>query len=867
MSAAPVDLGTDNAPQPRRSPWAALHQALMPDYNGRATAYWWSIVLLGAAALVYAVVDVAALPLASQAQIAAGIVLAMLAGAFPVRIGRSKSSFAAGETFILLLLLMHGPAAATLAAASETFVGALRMSKRWTSRIASPAISALTMAIAGALLHALQAELQRRGATNDGLTVVAAMVLALVYFMANTMLVSAVPRLKRNEWPRLSDLTGVFGWVGIAFAASGAVAGLLFLTYVHSGLGVVVAVVPVMAMLLATLHYYNRQQEAQAAMLEAANRAAEREAEQAARHVRELEHSERRFHSAFTHASIGMALVAFDGRVLQVNQALRTLLGLDESAMLGRSFSEFVSVEDVDTLGSQLASVDERAIDSFAVELRCRHGEGHDVWVALHCSFFSEPGASAPCLILQVQDINARRHAENRLQHIAFHDSLTSLPNRSRFRDLLTQAIARAKLGPRYQFAVMFLDFDRFKLINDSMGHSIGDEFLVQVTGRLRENVRPTDVVARLGGDEFAILCADIASEDVAVQLAERLQLALRQPMQISGNEITTSASIGITFSAHSYSTPEGVLRDADLAMYKAKASGKARHALFDAALHTQVSDRVRLERELRHAVANGQLSIAYQPIFNLASGRLEGFEALARWPHPARGLVSPGLFIPLAEETGTIVAITDFMLERACGQLAQWKRKYPAFADLRVHVNISSNDLAHNALAERVSRALAGAGLRGQDLALELTENILMERIDGAVGQLERLRALGVGISVDDFGTGYSSLSCLSRLPIDSLKIDRSFVQDLRAKSKEAEIVRAVVSLAASLGKVVVAEGIETAVQLQLLRTIGCEFGQGYHLSHPLAPERAETLLEGLELRSARTPAASEQPRVALLH
>jgi diguanylate cyclase (GGDEF)-like protein/PAS domain S-box-containing protein len=844
-----------------------LHLALMPDYNVKAAAYWYTVVALGAAALVHTLSSVVTLSAAQIGQTALGIVITTFAGMFPVRIPRSKNSVASGEIFIFLMLLMLGPAAATLAAASEAGVATWRTSRRWSSRIASPAMAAIALTACGAAFQAVAEHVRAVPTLSEGLLVGAVMLMAAVYYVVNALLVAAVPHLKRNEpmlpWPLLRNQ----GWIGLAYVVSASIAGLLYLTSVQFGVSVLVAAAPVIALFLLTLHYYFGRQEADEEIRRARLEAAEREAGQAARHVRELEESERRFHSAFTHASIGMALVAFDGRVLQVNQALRTLLGADEAAIVGRPFNEYVCAEDVEALGQQLASVDERTIDSFAVELRCRHREGHEVWVALHCSFFSEPGSAVPCLILQAQDISARRHAEHRLQHIAFHDSLTSLPNRSRFHEFLSQAIARARLSERCQFAVMFLDFDRFKLINDSMGHSAGDEFLVQVTRRIRDNVRPSDVVARLGGDEFAILCHDIATEDAVVQLAERLQQALRVPLQIAGNEISTSASIGITFSAFGYSTPEEVLRDADIAMYQAKAGGKARHALFDSGLRLQVSDRVKLERDLRRAVAEGQLSAAYQPLFDLASGRIEAFEVLARWPHPGRGLVSPGAFIPLAEETGMILAITDAMLERACSQLAHWQRLSPAFADLRMQINISGNDLANNALVDRVRRALERAGLEGRHLTLELTENILMERLESGVEQLERLRALGVGISIDDFGTGYSSLSCLSRLPIDSLKIDRSFVQNLRVKSKEAEIVRAVVSLAGSLGKAVIAEGIETDAQLQMLRTIGCEVGQGYHLSHPLAPERAEALLAGLEVRGARTPSAARQPQLALLH
>ncbi len=855
------------APSAPASPWARLHQALMPDYNRKAAVYWWTMVVLGTASIIYAMQRVTALPTDAMLQVAVGTAIAMVAGAFPLKIPRSKNSFAAGETFIFLLLLMHGPAAACLASAGEAGVGVFRTSTRWTSRIASPTMAALSMLVAGTLFTTATGVLKASGLYNEGVALGSTMLFAVLYFVFNTLLVTLVVYLKRSQMIVWREWLASFGWVGIAYAGTASIAALLYLTFQQFGMGVLLAAAPIIAMLLTTLHFYFRQQETDDLSRKTRVEAAEREAAQAARHVHELQESERRFHSAFTHASIGMALVSFDGRVLQVNAALTRLLGMDDKQMIGHAFGEFVRAEDIQTLGAQIARVDERDIDSSAVELRCRHRDGKDVWVALHCSFFSEPGVAAPCLILQAQDISARREAEGRLQHIAFHDNLTSLPNRSRFHEHLAHAIERARLSPRYQFAVMFLDFDRFKLVNDSMGHGAGDELLVQVTRRLRENVRPTDVVARLGGDEFAILCSDIEREESAVQLAERLQHVLRQPLQIAGNDISTSASIGITFSDFGYHTPEEVLRDADIAMYKAKASGKARHALFDAGMHAKVSERVRLEGDLRRALAVGELSLAYQPLFNLVNGRLQGFEALARWRHPERGLISPALFIPVAEESGLMVPISDFMLDQSCRQLRRWQNKDAAFADLRMQINVSGNDLAHGAFVDRVQRAIAEAQIRPEHVTLELTENILMERLEGAVETLGRMRDLGIGISVDDFGTGYSSLSCLTTLPIDSLKIDRSFVQNLRAKSKESEIVRAIVSLGHSLGKSVIAEGIETPAQLAQLRTLGCEMGQGYHLSHPLAAERAEALLNGMESHVELGSTRVDQRAATLLH
>ncbi|HEU0201753.1 MAG TPA: EAL domain-containing protein [Burkholderiaceae bacterium] len=734
-------------PEQARPWWARLHGVLLPDYNRKAAGYWWMVVLLGLATLAYALQSVATQPPSMWLQMAVGVGVATLAGVFPVRIPRSKNSFAAGEIFIFLLLLLHGPAAATLASAGEAAVGSWRTSKRWSSRIASPAMAALAMFASGSLLQGLLDGLQRNALTGEGLLIVAAMVFALAYFVLNTLLVTAVPRLKRNERLQWADLFGVFGWVGIAYAGSAAVAALLYLTYLHSGAGVLMAVVPIIVMLLATLHYFFRHHEVREAARQANAAAAEREAEVAKREA----------------------------------------------------------------------------------ELAMRH--------------------------------------MRELQDIAFRDSLTGLPNRRRFLEHLQQAVHQAHADRQFQFAVMYFDFDRFKLINDSLGHSAGDEFLIEVSRRIQANLRPGDIIARLGGDEFAILAQELAHERYTITLAERLLLALQDPILVAGNEVTTSASIGITFSRVGYATPEEVLRDADIAMYRAKAAGKARYALFDAGLHEEIARRLRLESDLRRALEAAQIRVAYQPMFNLATGKLAGFEALARWQHPEFGDIGPDVFIPIAEESGLIVLLTDLVLQRALHQLKQWQLLDASLADLKMQVNVSAKDIAHPGFVGRITHAIVEARLQPEHVTLELTENILMNQIESALPMLNELRHLGIGLTVDDFGTGYSSLSHLSSLPIDSLKVDRSFVCALRAGTKESTVVRAIVHLGNSLDKSVVAEGIETPSQLAQLREMGCELGQGFHLSRPLAPEQVRGLLDCLVAQPSLYSGPAFFERSALLH
>jgi diguanylate cyclase (GGDEF)-like protein/PAS domain S-box-containing protein len=825
-----------------------LHAALMPDYNAGATVYWWLLVLLGAVLVLHAARQLAGLPLGLLLQVLFGCAVAMLAGLFPVRIPGSKNSFAAGEVFILLLLLVQGPPAAALAAAGEAFVGSARTSRRWTSRLVSPAAAAVSMTVVGSLLHGSIQRLHDGSAFGDAVVLLLAMACAIGHFFLNTLLITAVVHFKRKEALRLGPFLASFGWVGTTFAASAFIAGLLYLAFKSSGFGVMAGAVPIIVLLLVMLHYHFRQRESDDQAQTVRIEAAEREAQQAERHLRALRESEQRFHSAFSHAAIGMALVDAEGQMLQANAAMGKLLGCAEAQLAGRNFKAHVHAEDVELLTRIWRNLQQGDGQDTMMELRCQRADGTVVHVAMHSGFFSDRKASAPRLILQAQDITARREAETQLQHIAYHDSLTALANRIRFGTCLALAIERCRVDQRQRFAVMYLDFDRFKLINDTLGHSAGDRFLTLVAQRIRQQVRPVDTVGRLGGDEFAILVEQLEHDADVLPMAERLQRSLALPYNLDGTEVTSSASIGITFSSIGYTTPGDVLRDADIAMYRAKAAGRARIALFDASLRAQLAAQVNLERDLRRAMATpaaakAQLSLAFQPIYKLATGRIDSFEALVRWNHPELGPVPPATFVPIAEDSAQISTLTAWVLNTACTQLKAFQQLGMDAHRPRVHVNVSGTDMCRASFVQQVSAALLANGLEPRQLTLEITESTLMHRLDSALVVMGELRELGVGLSVDDFGTGYSSLSYLSTLPITSLKIDRSFVQRLQAgaaDSKDTEVVRAVITLGQALGKAVIAEGIETPEQLAQLRNLGCEFGQGYLLARPLTPEMA---------------------------
>jgi diguanylate cyclase (GGDEF)-like protein len=441
-------------------------------------------------------------------------------------------------------------------------------------------------------------------------------------------------------------------------------------------------------------------------------------------------------------------------------------------------------------------------------------------------------------------DITSRKRTEKQLLHDALHDALTDLANRALFMDRLERAIERGKRHKQYLFAVLFLDLDRFKLVNDSLGHIIGNQLLIAIARRLQLCTRLEDTVARLGGDEFVILLEGIESANEATQVAARIQTELAQPFNFSGHEMFASASIGIALSATGYEQPEAILRDADVAMYRAKALGKSRYEMFDTSMHAQAVTRLQLETDLRHAIERQEFELHYQPIVLLRNKELVGFEALVRWRHPQRGLVSPEAFIPVAEDTGLIVPLGWWVLQEACRQMHVWQQQFLVGPPLSMSVNLSGKQITQPDAVERVEQILQATGLPPSSLKLELTESLMMEHAEATITILQKLKALGIQLAIDDFGTGYSSLSYLYQFPIDTLKIDRSFVNRMDVELEKLELVRTIATLAWNLSMNVVAEGIETQQQLSHLKALGCEYGQGYFFSKPVDAIATEQLL-----------------------
>ena len=457
------------------------------------------------------------------------------------------------------------------------------------------------------------------------------------------------------------------------------------------------------------------------------------------------------------------------------------------------------------------------------------------------------------------REVAERKQVEQQLLHNAFHDGLTGLANRALFMDHLQLALGRAQRHETYRFAVLFLDLDRFKVINDSLGHMAGDQLLVEIARRLETVMRPGDTVSRLGGDEFAILLDDLRDVCEAEAVAGRLQRELAASCNLVGHEVFTTASIGIALSSADYHRPEDLLRDADTAMYRAKKLGKARYEVFEQSMHARAMDLLGLERDLRGAVERGELFLQYQPIVSLDTGALRGFEALVRWQHPERGLIPPAKFIPIAEETGLILPIGRWVLGEACRQMRQWQLLSPADGQLPINVNLSGKQFMQPDLLDQIQAVLRETGLDPRSLKLEITESVVMDNIETATDTLEQLRALGVELGIDDFGTGYSSLSYLQRFPVGTLKIDRSFISRITESDGTAEIIRTIMKLAQTLGMDVVAEGVETEQQRAQLRALECESGQGYYFSMPMDRDAAEAFFLKCFPPAGRLPQAGD--------
>ena len=575
-----------------------------------------------------------------------------------------------------------------------------------------------------------------------------------------------------------------------------------------------------------------------------------------------------------------IAVVDKDGSRLYNSPAYQKILGYSRDELANSSPMDQIHPDDRARVQS---AADKARITGTGerLEYRIRHKNGS--WRVLESTSNAIRGVNSEVegLVVVNRDITERKRAEEMLTHNAFHDGLTNLANRTLFLDRLGRALAISKRHAEFKFAVLFIDIDGFKVFNDSLGHVAGDALLIQIAGRLLECLRRVDTIsrqwqsgetdsvigdntlARPGGDEFAVLAEELRNPSDAIRVAERIQEKLSLPFEVEGQKIVITASIGIAFSNNPTALAEDVLRDSEIAMYRAKHSGKARCEVFDNAMHTGALKRLQLETDMRRGLELGEFLVYYQPIVSLQNGRIVGFEALTRWQSPT-GMVMPNDFIPVANETGIILSINRELLIEACRQLLHWQQLFPSDPPLSLSVNISPKEFAQADLASQFGRLLQEGGVDPKWVNLEITETSAMADAERSAGMLAQLKALGVGLDIDDFGTGYSSLSRLQRLPVDTLKIDRAFVSRVDSDQDTYEIVRIIVMLAHNLGLTVVAEGVETLAQLDLIRKVGCERAQGYLFSRPVDHHTILKLLEanrstsaGFQFKAAKTASA----------
>ncbi len=750
-----------------------------------------------------------------------------------VRAPFGKRDIPVVDAFIFLALFLFDGEPAALLAGAVTLCLSLRVTKSASLVLLKTALALITTFLVVWTLRLNMGTIAGFAQGGYSLALVNAVCLAIIVYAVVQASVVALGEAYKINQPVWRTWGANFLW-SLATGAVSLLMGLVVARLVGiAGFGNFIAVAAALAIFYFGYRAYRTNPELCPAPEKALRRQASSSVESA-----------ERFRSAFDYSAIGMALVSSEGRWLQVNHSLCALLGYTESELLA---TDFLKVTHPDDLGAALANIRQLLkgqIPTYQMEKRYIHKSGHEVWVTWSVSLVREQHSNSVHLIFQIQDITNRKLAEQQLHHDAFHDALTGLPNRALFMDHLKLAIARSQRHSDQMFAVLYLDLDRFKIINDSLGHMIGDNLLIGIARRLEECLRPGDTVARLGGDEFTVLIEDINSEGEAITVAERIHKELAVPFNLSGREVFTTISIGIATSATVYERAEEILRDADTAMYRAKSLGKSRHEIFDKAMHARALNILQLETDLRRAVERQEFFLQYQPIVDLDGFKLRGFEALVRWRHPERGFISPIDFIPVAEETGMIAPIGEWVLREACTQMQRWQAIFPSDPPLSISVNLSGRQFTQNDLIQKVADILSETKILPNSLKLEITESVVMENIEMATGMLKELRALGVQLSIDDFGTCYSSLSYLHRFPIDTLKIDRSFVTDMSENNENTEIVRTIVMLAQNLGMDVVAEGVETNEQLALLRKLGCEYGQGYFFSKPVHTDGAEKII-----------------------
>lgn len=759
-----------------------------------------------------------------------------------IKIPKFESRIAVSDTFIFFALLYYGGEIAVILAAFEALFSSWRFCKKKITvffNVATMAMATSAVVETLKLLH-LYTEKQLRGeGENLDNFVIILSVMVVVQFLVNTPLAAIYGALRSGK-PLWETWETKYLWVFITYFIGAGSAGVLVQLTNYVGFGAVLATLPIVFFIYLTYRTYLKNVE----MADAQTKQAEQYAAMLEDQSSALRESEERFRSAFDYAPIGIALVSPEGKWLKVNRALVEIFGYTEDELLEKDFQSMLFAEDLSHTSLKIYELLAGKMQNHQMEQRYRHKDGQTVWAAWSVSTASENNNEPPNLIFQIQDITDKKFAEEKLQYEATHDALTNLPNRAKFMARLDQALARMKKDSEHQASILFIDLDRFKIINDSLGHLAGDQLLFEIAGRLRECLRPEDLVARLGGDEFTILVEGKCDPHEVVKIAERIQEKFAAPFDLDGHEIYSSASIGILHSSARHLSAEDMMRDADTAMYQAKRHGKACHEVFSESMHEAVKESLKLETDLRRAVERDEFTVFYQPIYSLMSGEIQGFEALARWEHETQGFIPPDKFIPLAEEIGLIETLGEQVLRKACEEGAKLEKNFPAEAPFMLSVNLSCKQFAQASLVKRIKKILEETKFAPEKLKIEITESVFIEHRERAVEMLNQLREIGVEINIDDFGTGYSNLSYLMQLPISTLKIDRSFINPLEFAGRNLEIVQTILTLACSLGMTVIAEGVETEAQLEQLKNLNCASAQGFYFAKPMSFEDVKNFI-----------------------
>jgi len=591
---------------------------------------------------------------------------------------------------------------------------------------------------------------------------------------------------------------------------------------------------------------YRRQIEKKSLELSTANKQLQIEIEERAQIHTALQESKERYALAARGANDGLWDWNLKTNEIYFSSRWKSMLGFQDDAIEDRLQEWFQRVhpDDINKLKKDISDHLNEGTSHFENEHRLLNKKEDYLWVLSRGLAVRDTDGSCIRMAGSLTDITGRKKTEEQLIQNAFYDTLTGLPNRALFMDRLQMAFVHNKRNKDHLFAILFLDLDRFKNINDSFGHLIGDELLVLVAKRLRFHIRPDDTIARFGGDEFVVLLGNIKEVSDATKIAERINNVLTEPFHLMHHELYISITIGIAISTHEYQQPEETLRDADTAMYHAKLSGKACYLVFDKSMHVNALDRLELEIDLRHAIERKEFVLYYQPIISLENRSIIGFEALVRWNHPRRGFLLPMEFIPLAEETGLIIPLSLWIIREACRQILIWQQQIPSESPLVISINISPKHFKNYSFVDQIINILDETKLNPEHLALEITETVIMDNTDHMIAVLSQLKDLGIKIHIDDFGTGYSSLSYLQRFPINTLKIDRSFIGRLSGTGKDIEIVQSIINMAHNMKLHVIAEGVENAENLETLENLKCEYAQGYFFSHPLNINDAEVLI-----------------------